>query len=1082
MKRIYTFAAGLLITSAMTAQVTLPRATFKLDFEGATNVADFGGTQVGDGELRTSDDPNFGTYYQNCPNKAVATKATNYLRVELGDGLSKAGLKTSDNAISLCFWVNPTVANLEFPNISYYWSVLYSIYTKANRGLGPSDGWNGPMWSQNIRGWLQINDWNDRWDDFGDDENISGTNNISTDWLQQLTYEGEVSYDDEGNEIVTTEPMPFEYNWHFVALVLSAAENTATFYVDGEIFNQWNCKSDFYSNGVGNTFFGNLGNYDDLYLGGVAQWTWADPDPAFAYDDFTIYAGSLNLDQQAVIMDIKHGNASDDTKLVIAQSDYQDAVGEYEEFLGKLESYPTLNSVLEELVAGYDDTVDNDPSVEKYEAAANDIRSKIAEQEAIVDAAEALKALINELNSYAEATQYTGKADFQSALSTALSSINDASTMQTLESAQAQVMQAKAKYVVMRDMPTDGSGIDVTAVVMHPWFCNPDAEPTQNEDGTYTFPFVEANGYSVNATPSDQNSEGWVNGNTFTVDDARVNWTEGRITWNNWHNKTNVGTLDVHQTISYLPEGYYSVSADWITNAEPTTQHTYATSGGVTKSSIYLDNQGWDSEIWTTLTTDKIYVGADGELIIGGQSTTIGVAYAGWFCVTNFRLTYYGKEIDLSADLAQKQAEANALVEELVLAGDRTAVAKAINDIAAMDDVYAAIDLLTQKITEIKKMISDENAIINSVDEYNNNTTSTSQNGQKALSAVKAHLTALINGNEASVEMKDNLSQIMSSSTTYIGLLESAEAWGTSEADQLVSEQIDAMGNIPATDGPSASTLQEYADALIAVMKSSLTQKAASVDEPVDITAFLSNPSFIGDSSEGWTISEGTPGIYYSECEFYNTNFNIFQTLSGMPAGYYRFAIQGFYRDGSNADVYAKSIATDDEGNPAPENVLNAKIYANAYESDIQSWANFFTVGEEFTDYYTPNADAEADQVIYFPNTMQSANYLFDTKGMNPDGNSIDFDVDNSGSITVGVKKEATINDDWTIFDNCHLYYLGQTAPVGIGSVEADYADIHQTEIYTIGGIRVERLQKGINIVRTRTADGSVKVSKVLVK
>jgi len=71
------------LATASYAQVTLPTATFKLDFEGATSVADFNGTQVGDGELRQSDDPNFGTYYQNCPNNAVATKATNYLRVEL---------------------------------------------------------------------------------------------------------------------------------------------------------------------------------------------------------------------------------------------------------------------------------------------------------------------------------------------------------------------------------------------------------------------------------------------------------------------------------------------------------------------------------------------------------------------------------------------------------------------------------------------------------------------------------------------------------------------------------------------------------------------------------------------------------------------------------------------------------------------------------------------------------------------------------------------------------------------------------------------------------------------------------------
>ena len=70
--------AGLAMVLNVQAQVTLPRATFTLDFEGATSVSDFDGTQIGDGELRQSDDPNFGTYYQNCPyhhfNNAIKRK------------------------------------------------------------------------------------------------------------------------------------------------------------------------------------------------------------------------------------------------------------------------------------------------------------------------------------------------------------------------------------------------------------------------------------------------------------------------------------------------------------------------------------------------------------------------------------------------------------------------------------------------------------------------------------------------------------------------------------------------------------------------------------------------------------------------------------------------------------------------------------------------------------------------------------------------------------------------------------------------------------------------------------------------
>ena len=39
-----------------------------------------------------------------------------------------------------------------------------------------------------------------------------------------------------------------------------------------------------------------------------------------------------------------------------------------------------------------------------------------------------------------------------------------------------------------------------------------------------------------------------------------------------------------------------------------------------------------------------------------------------------------------------------------------------------------------------------------------------------------------------------------------------------------------------------------------------------------------------------------------------------------------------------------------------------------------------------------------------------------------------------------------------------------------------------KTAIYTIDGMKVERLQRGINIVRTAAPDGTVTVKRVLVK
>jgi len=1073
MRKLYTTLLGLACMAlSASAQTTLPRAVYTLDFEGATSVADFGGTQVGDGELRTSDDANFGTYYQNAPTAAVATKATNYLRIET-DGLKTAGQKTKDNTISLGFWVNPTVANVDFPSISYYYSVLFTFYTSGNRGLTASDGWNGPMWAVNTRLWMQINDWSGRWDDFGDGENVNGTNTISTAWLAQKTEEQTVK-DSEGNDSIAYVATGFDDNWHYVALVLNASENTAQLFVDGELQNQWTCKTGddpFYASTDGtNTFFGNLGNYNDLYLGGVAQWTWADPDPAFAYDDFTIYAGELNADAQALVMKMKRGEVDDDVLLAVAQGEYQDALDDFDEFLSELEDYPTLLGELEDKVNAIDESLDENPTVDGYKQGATDVRQLVADAEAIVDATEDVKSTISDYRASAAETNYPGYDDFIAALDAAEATLADATSTDPATAAAEAVQEAYATYVTSQALPEDGSGIDVTELVLHPWFCNTDAEPTDNGDGTYTFPYETDHGYSTNATPSDANSDGWVNGNTFTVDDARVNWTEGRITWNNWHAKTTTGTLDIHQTITGLPAGYYSISADLITNANPTTQHVYATAADVTKVSENLAINGWDAQTWTTLTTDKVYVDETGTLIIGAAATTSGTAYSGWFCATNFRLTYYGTDVDLNADLQAKVEEANKIADQLILKGDQTAAKEKIAELAANEDTYAAIDDLTAFIEEMKETLATEQAFTANEDIANDAANTNSDNAKQVLNTGAEYIDAVINSDTCTVAALPELNELYDAYTDYVSALTAAEEWNTDACNELIATQVSDI----TANGADADKLAEYADALRDAMKQSITDKEASEDNPADITTFLVNPSFNGDSNEGWTYENGTPANYYSECEFYNTNFDIYQIITDLPAGYYRFACQGFYRYGSCENAYALDTAT--TGEPTE---MKPEIYANTNANKFQSWAEFGTTGEEFNGYWTPNADAEADQVQYFANTMEATNILFDTYNQNPDGNYVDIYVGEDGVLRVGVRKTETVAADWTIFDNFHLYYLGQEAPTGITIAPADAAHAAApAAIYDLNGRKFPALQQGINIVRL--TDGTVK--KVLVK
>ena len=89
--------------------------------------------------------------------------------------------------------------------------------------------------------------------------------------------------------------------------------------------------------------------------------------------------------------------------------------------------------------------------------------------------------------------------------------------------------------------------------------------------------------------------------------------------------------------------------------------------------------------------------------------------------------------------------------------------------------------------------------------------------------------------------------------------------------------------------------------------------------------------------------------------------------------------------------------------------------------------------------------------------------------------------VDESGELTIGLRKDANeVANDWTIFGNWTLTYFGdeENIPTAVETVEAKSAKNMIMDIFTIDGRQAQRLQRGINIVRT--TDG--KLHKVLVK
>lgn len=1064
------------VASTAFAQTSLPTAVYTLDFEGVTSAADINAVQVGDGAFVQSSDANFGTYYQNAPENAVSTKATNYLRISQ-DALQLAANKTK-NGVSLGFWVNPTVANTKFSNISYYYSVLFGFYSSDKDNATSSTDWNWPMFTVNARQWMQINSAG-AWDDFADAQNVNGANTIGVEWLAQHTTDETVK-DSEGNDSIVQVPTDFNDNWHYVAVSFDPANNTTILFVDGVATNQWTNKEGFYET---ENFMGQLasGKYDRLLLGGVAQWTWADPDPAFAYDDFTVYAGTLSEDQIDLIMNIKRGNIGDAERLVIAQGQLQSAMDEGYDYVGDLgDTFVTLGGSFSDFLMETIGEPSDYASVEDVNAAIAKINAEQEKIAAIVAAYNAADNSVKELESLVSATNYPGAEDMKAAVETALNAITDPKSIEDIEAAMAPLAAAKVNYVFSQEIPVDGTGIDVTSMVLHPWFVNSADEPTKDEEGNWYFDGMTGV-LGGNTSPSTANSNGWINGNSFKVDDARVNWTQGRTCWNNWHNKTTVGTLDVHQDIAGLPVGYYTISADMITNTTPISgQQVYGSTGGAQRVSPVLSGNGWDGVgadlgRWETLVTDKVYV-ADGQVLtIGAQSKTTGANYVGWFCVTNFQLKYYGTEADLASDVAVKTDEAKTAIEQLIMAGDKKKYETELSATVSseMSD-YEKISQITSLIASAKECYATENAFsaLNSIENLADNATNETirsiyNNGAKEIKAA-------ISAEDATIEILPGLTSLYNAYLSYVASAEAAQAWGTEAASAEVVAQVAAI------EGATVETLSDNSAKLIEIMKFSISEFKASEDEPKEVTGIVTNPTFNGDSNAGWNIT-GTCANWYSECEFYNQNFDINQVITSLPAGYYSVTVQGFYRDGGRAD--AVSHYENDEF------VANAIFYIKSgdtsHSTPLVSLGSAHLTGDVVTTHadgtsyawYQPNVDtAEVEDVVSYPDGMNAVQYCFE-QGLYAD-NVIVFQVKEGEDVTIGIRKDAQISTDWTIFDNFQLFYLGQDEPSAIEAPQTASSSATIADIYTISGTRIDKLQKGINIVKM--SNGQIK--KVLVK
>lgn len=200
----------------------------------------------------------------------------------------------------------------------------------------------------------------------------------------------------------------------------------------------------------------------------------------------------------------------------------------------------------------------------------------------------------------------------------------------------------------------------------------------------------------------------------------------------------------------------------------------------------------------------------------------------------------------------------------------------------------------------------------------------------------------------------------------------------------------------------------------VTVENDEITWEETSVDQngnplmPNEYTDKIIDANFENSNSQAkWLGSPAIGGYANNLCaEKWNTTFNVYQKLTGLPNGRYKVTMQGFYRCGG----YADAANLRKNGNES----LNALLYANDASTPLVS------IFEEASSEGMNGPSCVNTIHGFIPDQMTDASVAF-ANGLYTQ--ELEFDV-TDGTATIGVKKTTAVGSDWSIFDNFKLYRL----------------------------------------------------------
>ncbi len=253
----------------------------------------------------------------------------------------------------------------------------------------------------------------------------------------------------------------------------------------------------------------------------------------------------------------------------------------------------------------------------------------------------------------------------------------------------------------------------------------------------------------------------------------------------------------------------------------------------------------------------------------------------------------------------------------------------------------------------------------------------------------------------------------------------------------------------------------------------------------LELTGYVKNPNFYTyctstsdtitqENTPGWETIEGfahmrdgylastTQPVAKSMLNLYKGQYNIAQTISGLPVGIYDVHMRTRTADGR--------IGVNDE-----TGIPDMYIWASTAEGD--------TVRVQFEEG-SAKYNAQEGFPTVIKNVSVGENTVLSIGAKEAYTSGKNYVLDDDGNAT---EEDNGIWDTNTYVNDVRLMFVGplpgydySEALLDVREVKA--ADPVSYEYYTVGGIKLDRPAKGVNIVKVYRADGTVSVQKMIVK